>query len=218
MKKIVNLINLIIITQILLSTTGCHKNIDNGTYTIKGHLYTDCSKTPIANKPLTLELKYYNNNYPVYVDLCKVTTDTSGYFEFKYSSPAGGQLYIETSAGFGFYTYLDQIPQSKNIDSINIYERPSCSIITSLNVINPYTSNDTLYLNAFDGKYKNYKIAGHFVSGQILPLCTYNISSVTYNNTSVTGVTYKIGYNNNWQTIDTSVMPCNQYNLNIDIK
>ena len=99
MKKIKIIISTLLSVMLLNS---CSKTVVNGTFTIKGHLYTDCSKKPVVNKALILEDYWNDGYYKHYTDLSKCTTDSNGYFEFTYSNPPNGNVYIQTVAGAGF--------------------------------------------------------------------------------------------------------------------
>ena len=110
--------NKIIVTLvlILIIATGCSKKV-NGTFTIKGHLYKDCGMQPLTNRYVSLYQSEYGDETSFFVhQMVSGFTDSTGYFELKYNSQYGGNVFIQN--------YLFDIPKEKNIDNLIIYLLP----------------------------------------------------------------------------------------------
>ena len=217
MKKI-----LIILTIITISFS-CKKEIVNGTFTIKGHLYNDCDKIAIKNYPLLLRNYYFENNYPKYVTLATDTTDANGYFEFTYTNPVAGiNIYISDDGGVN-PGFINNIP-IQNIDSLNVYGNPTCNVNVKLNVQKAYTSNDILEINDLTGGNKpNKKIAGPFTGSTLYTVPKYALLNAYYFDAThpIVDSSVYVGYNLNntgWKVKRFVPLPCASVDVVIDIK
>ena len=210
MKKI-----LIILTIITISFS-CKKKVINGTYTVKGYLYRDCSKAIVKNYPLALMNRYYENNYPKYVTLATCTTDAAGYFEFTYSNPADGNIYIN-EAGTPYPGYINNLP-IQNIDSLVVLQMPKATVNVKLQIINSYTTKDTLFIGGSNSSGGSYKI-GPFYNGQLLSPFNYTLQNLEYNrNYMKSTIMYTIGMFGNETDSIINVMPCTNDTITITIK
>ena len=140
---------------------------ENGpSYEISGQLFQDCSKQPMANKPIDLfqEIQHNWDNSTDGGVLATTTTDTNGFFKFVFKDKNGGEESIRYQAGAGYNEVLEKIPNRTSLDSLIIFNNPSTNIQVSLNVINPYTANDTLNIVNLNTN-QWMRIPGPFLSG-----------------------------------------------------
>jgi hypothetical protein len=210
--------NILSIILISITLVSCKPEVIQGAFTVKGGVFKDCSKTPIINMPLELKVYYYENNYPKYKTLSSATTDSTGKYSFSFTNPPSGEIYL-AYAGSPYPGYINSIP-FQNIDSLFFYTNASAKIKSKLVVTNSYSNTDTLFVYAFNGFYKNYKLVGPFSSGQLFPDFSFrNLNVLDYGvNTQKVGISYKIGTNSKWIDSNINVFPCSQNTINIEIK
>ena len=206
-----------ILSIIILSITlfSCKKKVIEGTYTIKGHIYNDCSKTPLKNYLISLRNHYYENNRPKYVTCDTTYTDNNGYFEFTFTNPTSGLLYITGSNGI-YPGFINDLPIA-NIDSLKIMFEARSSLNATLSTNESYSSKDTLYITG-SGSSINTKIVGPFKSGQILPTFNYSFSANTYKDNFINSIlSYKINVKGIYKTITKNVYPCTNDTVTINL-
>mgnify|MGYP001364662422 CR=1 FL=1 len=132
--------------------TSCLKIKDDHIYILSGHLFNDCSMTPVANKEIVLYQSVSGGVIsPTYGGkiLANATTDANGYFQFKYKDDGGSVLKIQYKAGAGYNSIMEEIPKQTTDENLVLYMNPTTNIQVSLNVINPHTVNDTLVIGNF---------------------------------------------------------------------
>ncbi len=219
MKKIA-IITLAVFT--ILSSCKKTSSSSDPVYTFKGVLYKDCSKTILANTPVALydPIIYGGLGLPYSgpTILGADTTDADGNFTIKYKITTGffplAHFLVNNSA------VLYDVETGKNVDSTVVYKNFTTNVNVSLNVNNPYTSSDTLWVNDLTGNSTNVKIAGPFKSGLLYTANNYRLLMPNYQSSDTSNAT-KIGYkiaNNNWTFSNKVIMhPCTNSNLTITI-
>ncbi|MEO8772647.1 MAG: hypothetical protein ABI402_21305 [Ferruginibacter sp.] len=179
--------NLIFIFIVLLFFCGCGKNDTSPTTYVSGHLYETCNGAPIKNQGLYIyqqSLSSNGNN-----TLATGSTDSTGYYKIPYGT--GNSINnIELRLSGGNYA-VTTLPKSLvNIDDLNVYNISTCNIVVRLNVINPYTSLDTLDINDYRSL-TNLKIPGPFISGILYTASDYNILLPNYLGVGETGTLHE---------------------------
>src|SRR5439155_13048373 len=91
-------------------------------------------------------------------------TDSTGYFKFTFEDKNGGEQSIRYVAGAGYNVALNGIIHKTNADDLVIYKFPTANIQVKLNVLNPYTVNDTLVIADYR-TLTNLYIPGPLTSG-----------------------------------------------------
>lgn len=151
---------------LMLLLQSCNK--DNTTYTLSGRLYEDCSLKPLANQQIYLYQRfvvYGFGNSSGGGTIANTTTDANGYFKFNYQNQTSYGLSISTERNSPEPGIIQNIPYSRNIDTLSGIAKPTTNVQVWLNATNPYTINDTLYiyrldsiLLAFHGPFNNGKL------------------------------------------------------------
>jgi hypothetical protein len=136
---------------------------------------------PFANQSIDLfqEIEVNLDNSADGGILASTTTDVNGYFKFEFKDKKGGFESIRYAAGAGFNHIIDNIPQRKSIDGLILYKIPTTNIQVSLNVIKPYTTNDTLVINDIR-TFQNIKIPGPFSSGILYTATDFPLLAMYY--------------------------------------
>ncbi len=204
--------------------TSCLKIKDNHIYILSGHLFNDCSMTPVANKEISLYQSVSGGVIsPTYGGkiLANATTDANGYFQFKYKDDGGSVMEIQYKAGAGYNSIMEEIPKQTTDENLVLYLNPTTNIQVSLNVINPHTVNDTLHITDYNNLPNDLVIPGPFFS-QTLYSSVFNLYTMTYkNNNFYNGVGYiNVGYKintANYSLKKVTVTPCENENVVVDI-
>lgn len=153
--------NLIFIFIIVVFLSGCGKNDTTPTTYVSGHLYETCKGAPIKNQELYIYQLYTGTNGTG--TLATGTTDSTGYFKIPYATTNRIDL-VELRLGGGNYAICTWPFSSNDINDSNVYNISTCNIVVRLNVINPYTINDTLQIS--DARADTVlKVPGPFISG-----------------------------------------------------
>ena len=189
---------------ILLSTLtlGCNKIEHEKTeYTIEGRLMYNCD-TPASNVE-----DIYLSQTPDGINLGKkplhftFNTDQDGYFKATYEgSKANGSDFELGKTG----RIMEGIPRKKNINIGNVYwQAPSFSYIRRLEVIKPYSINDTLIIPDHNNQNNLFKyLPGPFSNGIIdtvwnhIPL---GIFPARYNSIPKFSPYYRLATEHNWR-------------------
>ncbi len=97
------------------------------------------------------------------------TTDANGNFSFSYSTTNGAdKLIIRESSGAGFTRLIGNVPLRKDVSDIRMFRGSGYYILKlELNVTNPYTSADTLYISKLSMGINYFKKGGPFTNGII---------------------------------------------------
>jgi hypothetical protein len=207
--------NILSIILLSIALVSCKPEVVKGTYTVKGYLYKDCSKTPLKNYSLLLRDNYYENGYPKFVTCATTNTDANGYFEFTYSNPASGDIYITDVSGI-YPGFINALPIT-NLDSLEVISYITANLLPKISTINNFSKSDTLIIQG-SGSNPNTKIIGPFINGQILENCRYFFSSTSYiDKYSVREFIYKIGVNGTRRTIKKNVYPCTSDTITISL-
>ena len=158
--------NIIIILTVSITIFGCKKQSPN-TYTIKGQLL-NCNNGVTTPTFVNTSIDLFqqnggsNNNSKV---LANTTTDAQGNFTFSYTTTnTFDKLIIRSSSGFGFLKIIEDIPL-EDLTNLKVI-LPAYNLVVGLNVIKPYTTNDTLYATRPDSNLI-FRIVGPFVSGRL---------------------------------------------------
>ncbi len=143
-----------LIFVILSFITSCKKS-----YVLKGRLYNSCG---IPSSQTNLSLKVGGKNG----DSFDATTDLDGFFEIPYE---GRDMFIRYIPNI-----ISDLP-SGNVDIGNVYTNISYSLIVSLSIVNPLTSNDTIEI-------KGTKYPGPFQSGILdtIDFLSLNMDDIKY--------------------------------------
>ncbi len=170
--------------------TSCLKIKDNHIYILSGHLFNDCSMTPVANKEISLYQSVSGGVIsPTYGGkiLANATTDANGYFQFKYKDDGGSVMEIQYKAGAGYNSIMEEIPKQTTDENLVLYMNPTTNIQVSLNVINPHTVNDTLVIGNFT--FNPIEIPCPLASGILYTVNNYNTINMQYG-----GKTLSVGW------------------------
>ena len=158
---------------------GCKKilNPSEPEHYISGHLYNDCGGTPIKNRGLYIYREGLRGAGETTKGTC--TTDSNGYFKMIYrANNAGEPLEFRFANSNYAIVYLPGNP-IVNIDNAKLYGISTCNITVKLNVTNPKTSGDTLYVTDFRNS-SSLKIPGPFVSGTVYTANNFNLLTPNY--------------------------------------
>lgn len=152
---------LLLIVPFLLMASNCSKK-DKQPNVIKGRLMYGCV-TPAANVPLMLKA---GNKFVETVDGAnKIYTDEYGYFEFKFQPVMKWYTLMASPQKI-----LSQIPNQSHTDLGEVNFGASIDFIIKLQVNNPYTESDTLYIPDYQSSdpFAQKSFAGPFSNGQVL--------------------------------------------------
>lgn len=167
----------------LLQLVSCKDDIawsDDNTYTIAGHLYTDCNLEPVKNFKMRLIIDHPNGPYGTDYDMTvESTTDSNGYYKFEFKNKRDYPLVIEYSAGAGFNTLMSAIPAKTSLNDLSLHMNPSTNITVGINVNKPYTASDTLFIADFRTN-KYLAIPGPFTSGTIYTAVNFGLFEENY--------------------------------------
>ena len=172
--------NLIIIIILISSLTNCKKilSVSEPEHYISGHLYNDCNGIPIKNRGLYMYREAEIRGDETTKGTC--TTDSTGYFKLDYKALSNGiPLEIRFANSNYAIIYLTGNP-IVNIDNAKLYGISTCNITVKLNVTNPKTTNDTLYVNDYRNPAVNLKVAGPFTSGILYSAVNFNLLVPNY--------------------------------------
>ena len=168
-----------------LAICGCKKNDTTPTVYVSGHLYQTCGGLAVKNQALYIyQLNAGSNSTGT---LATGSTDSTGYFKIPYGTTNPINL-IELRLGGGNYAVCTWPFYSKDIDDLNVYNISTCNIVVRLNVINPYTSNDTLKITNFNPPYIVLKVPGPFVSGTLYTANDFQILLPNYIGNGESGI------------------------------
>ena len=209
--------NLIIAFAIILIITSCKKisNITEPERYITGYLYNDCSNTPIKNRGLYMYRNEPRGGRETTKGTC--TTDSTGFFKMTYRADNGPEP-LEVRFANSNYAIV-YLPGNSivNIDNAKLYGVSTCNIIVKLNVINPKTSSDTLYINDYRNPSVNLKVAGPFTSGTLYTASNYNLLVPRY---PINNLRLSYLFNNNNSTLVDkyfNAQPCKDNIVTVDI-
>ena len=173
----------IFFTCLIFIISSCHKNDDwSGVpYEITGHLYMyGCPKLGYPN--VKLELDWFAPGYFTTGTGGKVAsaiTDSNGYFKLSGNDHHPALSLIMQN------DIINNNIRPENLHDLEIYIHPSTTLNISLNVSNPYSSNDTLYVQAIDSLGYQLKLAGPFQSGFLYAVKNYMFNEVILQNNTL---------------------------------
>jgi hypothetical protein len=151
-------------------------------YTFSGQLIS-CSSTsvyPNVKLELVEETDYGTTSGKI---VATTNTDNSGNFSFSYNGTNIKKTYaIRTVVGFGYDEIIGGITEG-NISDLKIYTSFKYHLIVSLNVIKPYTNNDTLFMAKYTANGTPaglVKVAGPFASGRKFTFPNLDIETSVY--------------------------------------
>lgn len=219
---------IILIVAVGISFSGCKKAFTNpNTYTLKGKVYVDCNKTPIANAiVIYVDNGIEGNGTGIHngnLEVGRDTTNADGSFEINYKLPEGVGVLIDPNLTVKGVNTLYGVPDVKNIENLEVYAAPTCFLNVKLNVQKPYTNTDTLLVNNLVTGIGNLKIAGPFTTGTVYTIPNYHVLKHYYVDTDHPAVdsTKYIGSklnNLNWQINRFVPLPCQSLDVVIDVK
>ena len=152
---------LILAVPVLLMASSCSKK-DKQPNVIKGRLMYGCT-TPAANVPLMLK---GGGKFVQTVDgMNEIYTDENGYFEFKFHPVMSWYTLMSSPQKI-----VSQIPNQSFTDLGEVNFGATVDFIIKLQVNNPYTENDTLYIPDYHNSdpFAQLAFAGPFSNGQVL--------------------------------------------------
>ncbi|MBC7537076.1 MAG: hypothetical protein H7258_15405 [Ferruginibacter sp.] len=210
--------NLLTLSALCVLFCGCGKNDTTPTTYVSGHLYETCGGAPVKNRGLyiyQLNAAIGTINTNILATGSTDSTDSTGYFKIPYGTknPAAR---LELRLEGGNYAVIALPANLQIIDSLKVYLHSTCNIVVRLNVINPFTNLDTLYINDYRNPGENLKVAGPFLSDILYSANNYNILLPTYsaNNT-------RMGYSLNLNTAvykEFNAKPCIDNEVVVDIQ
>ncbi len=176
-----NVKNLSSFVMLLMLLSACQKeNKEPTVYTVSGRLIQNCTNpTPIANQEIRM---YSESTFSVIPKIDKVTTtDEKGNFTFGYTKVNG----VNSSTTLVIDHVLRDLPALQCLDFGDISLQHNATAQLKINVTNPYTSNDTLFVqDQFSNNPSIYKmiVAGPFQDTVFAPQTTSFNSELFYLN------------------------------------
>jgi hypothetical protein len=131
-------------------------------YEITGQLYSGCPKQPASNKEIRLHMLQANNQGSSLIAI--TTTDNAGHFKLK-ASYWDAILICDNQ-------YIATL-RRENISNIEIHINALTFLKVNLNVSNPYSTNDTLFIKSQQHGEYIAKVPGPFNSGFLLNDSSY---------------------------------------------
>lgn len=171
--------NIVLIALSVLLYIGCKDQVDETSYTVSGHLYHDCSKNPISNTKVRLFQNADNGGPVAGGELATTVTDSTGYFKFEFQDNKGKEMTVELATGTDYVGVMNNIPARTSIDNLIIYQSVSTNIQVRLNVVNPYTSNDTLVISGYQTM-QDLHVPGPFTSGELYTATNFPLLGMSY--------------------------------------
>lgn len=185
---------ILIVCTIIIVIISCKKEIKP--YTISGFFFGGCPKQSLANQQIKLMYKKSSGMYYFNETSQIVTTDINGYFTFTTNLKS---WWIQVS---GSEDVLYSSNSKTNVSNIEIYKGVSNAIRVYLNVIRPYTINDTLLLyHVRDSNGFSYRITGPFNSGFLLTTPNFTPNIAFYSNQDLDSIkiaSIETAISNNW--------------------
>jgi hypothetical protein len=210
-------LTIIFSTLLLLFFTSCTKE-DNKEYSLNGKLFQGCTNQPLANKEIILDQRI-GANWVLQTsggEVARTTTDANGNFKFTYKAKNENDLRILVAAGFGNSSIIEGIPGKKDLNNLVVNYSATTSIQVKLNVINPHSMTDTLFITDFNNPLVKLKIAGPFISGTLYTTNGFGITNPNYENTNTVDLGYKLN-NNNWIIKSFNLKACDTSRVTADI-
>ena len=214
-------LKLLVLSCLVLCFQSCKKDIDSPgdgpTYIITGRLFQDCTMLPVSNQAIDL-FQEYSTGLDGHLNggvLAQTTTDGNGNFKFEFKDMDGFTESIRISAGQGFTKLIENIPPNKSISNIEVFISLTSNIEVSLQVLNTYTSSDTLFITDFRDLSNKLKVAGPFINSTLYTAVDFPILNINYsgNNESIG---YKIN-NDNWIILPFTFNNCDTTIINVPI-
>lgn len=132
---------LYILTACTSFLASCHRH---DYFTISGYVYEDCSLTPVPLYYLELFQGISGGLGPTSGGfLVSGYTDSTGYFELTYQSQNSTPIEIREKSA----TIMSNIPSNEDMEGLEVFLGVVSNIQVSLNVLQPYSAGDTLYIS-----------------------------------------------------------------------
>ena len=198
--------------SLMIIFSSCHKNDPwpGEPYEITGHLYRyGCPKRGYPNVKLELGWSSPNELYATSNGgglVASAITDSNGYFKL-----SGNDHHQCLDLILNTYDDIHNCIRPENLHDLEIYMHPSTTLNITLNVTNPYSSNDTLFVQASDSLGKQLKVAGPFHSGFLYSVKNYTFNEVIFQNNPKYNTQTSILYFINRNSVGTH----NNINLNL---
>jgi hypothetical protein len=212
MKQII-----ILIFGISIFFASCTKDKDKE-YTVSGRIYEDCTNKSFANRQIKLR-QLIAQNWSLQTsggEVGRTTTDVNGNFSITYKPKNSSELRIQVPAGFGYSTVIERLPGEKDINNLNINYNATTAIQVKINVINPHTSNDTLFISDYRNLTIGLKIPGPFTSSILYTALNYEVLNSYVPVNYQFPLRYKIN-NNSWSIKDFQLVQCDTTRVSADI-
>ncbi|MBC7537077.1 MAG: hypothetical protein H7258_15410 [Ferruginibacter sp.] len=214
--------NLFTLSVLCILFYSCGKNDTSPTTYVSGHLYETCGGAPVKNRGLyiyQLNAAIGSTNTNI---LATGSTDSTGYFKIPYGTknPAAR---LELRLEGGNYAVIALPANLQIIDSLKVYLHSTCNIVVKLNVINPYTVDDTLTITNYNPPYTAFKIAGPFENGILYTANDFQILLPYYIGSGLTGnpneqIRYTVNDLTNFSGKDFLMQTCATSEVVIDIE
>ena len=186
-------------------------------YTIEGYIYQDCSLEPFAAQNIELYQDIEGGLTELFTTggiLATTTTDSMGHFKFTYCPENNLEVLIQSGGNA-----IIGVPIDTNIHDLVAYNIPSCNIQVSLNVLNAYTSDDTLYCTNLNDISTVSEITGPFTNGFLYFADGFQTIGMHYETTPYV-FRYKVNggpYGNNYIDVNTNLIQCDSNSIVLDI-
>jgi hypothetical protein len=145
---------LLLTILILIGNSSCKKEADQS-FSISGRVLEDCNMQPYANKEIFF-FQRVSANWALQTsggELGSTTTDANGNFKFNYKPQNDNDIRIQAAAALGFNPLIENIPSTQDVGDLNFYRNPRYKLQVSLNISNPRSVGDTLFITDYSGIY-----------------------------------------------------------------
>lgn len=194
---------------------GCNKNEPEPLYFISGTLRSTCGGMPVPNTSIMLH--YDSGVQHENTETHFTTTNAEGRFVFGYSTYFPRHYSVAIDAPHTVHNkLLRHIPSHQNIELGDVFIQQMSTLYIKLNVINPYSAADTLYIPYAPGQI--ITVPGPFSSGYLDTVYREMESTPIYpemNNNSY--ITWWINDEVNWYTSIFYPTVCSEAEMVINI-
>jgi hypothetical protein len=201
---------------VALLTPGCEKK---STYVISGVLRDSCGGSFHPKAPVDLH-QSGTSSFSASGQTLLSTVGPNGRFSFLYESASNANITISAQNDRGNCRIMSEIPKEESFDLGDTYYKTTVNFYISLNVSNPYTSNDTLYIKNFHEPGNSYKkIAGPFHSGIVDTAYKYWITDPVFSREKTVSFSFnwRINYAGQNNIAEGKICPCDTKTVSINL-